>query len=155
MLPKTVIYYGSRQAVPEPIALTAGPLTMRFEPLTGLLRYIRIGDHEIVRALYLDRLRSDDPHLPDAALPRIDDERHNGRPYRWVYGVGGQDAGDFPNRIVKVDTERRASVWQYWQLSSMSPACRRCSLPRRRCSSPPTIGSFRTIATGRCVCLSA
>ena len=52
MLPKTVIYYGSRQAVPEPIALTAGPLTMRFEPLTGLLRYIRIGDHEIVRALY-------------------------------------------------------------------------------------------------------
>src|SRR2546423_13482414 len=52
MPPKTVIYYGSREEIPEPVALVAGPLTMQFEPLTGLLRYIRIGDHEIVRAIY-------------------------------------------------------------------------------------------------------
>jgi len=52
MLPKTVIYYGSREEIPEPVGLVAGPLTMQFEPLTGLVRYIRIGDHEIVRAIY-------------------------------------------------------------------------------------------------------
>jgi hypothetical protein len=52
MIPKHFLYDGSREPVPEPIALTAGPLTMQFEPRTGLLRYIRIGDHEIVRAIY-------------------------------------------------------------------------------------------------------
>jgi D-apionolactonase len=52
MLPKTVYHYGSREEIPEPLSLTAGPLTMQFEPLTGVLRYIRIGDHEIVRAIY-------------------------------------------------------------------------------------------------------
>src|SRR3954451_6809863 len=52
MLPKTVLYYGSSQKLPEPVVLTAGPLTMQFEPLTGFLRYIRLGDHEIVRAIY-------------------------------------------------------------------------------------------------------
>ncbi|MBM3838663.1 MAG: hypothetical protein FJ398_12010 [Verrucomicrobia bacterium] len=41
------------EAVPaEPIALAAGPLTMIFEPGTAFLRYIRVGDHEIVRAIY-------------------------------------------------------------------------------------------------------
>jgi len=91
-------------------------------------------DTEIVQALYLDRLRTVDPHLPDATLrryvlplgggdvrsvplgdarmelPRIDYQRHNGRPYRYVYGVGGQDEGDFPNRIVKADVEHRESA---------------------------------------------
>src|ERR1051325_6369409 len=52
MLPKTVLYYGSKTGLPDPIALKAGPLTMRFEPLTGFIRYIRIGDHEIIRAVY-------------------------------------------------------------------------------------------------------
>lgn len=52
MLPKTVIYYGSNQEIPEPVGLVAGPLTMQFEPLTGLVRYVRIGDHEILRAIY-------------------------------------------------------------------------------------------------------
>jgi beta,beta-carotene 9',10'-dioxygenase len=93
-------------------------------------------DPEIVKALYLDRLRRPDASVPRATLrrytvpldggtvqseqlsdvsielPRIDYARHNGRPYRYVYGVGGAAEGDFPNRIVKVDVERRASaVW--------------------------------------------
>src|SRR6267143_1384070 len=52
MLPKTVLYYGRNEPFAEPIPLRAGPLTMQFEPGTGLLRYIRIGDHEIARAIY-------------------------------------------------------------------------------------------------------
>src|SRR6267143_4606367 len=52
MLSKTLVYYGSKELIPEPVGLVAGPLTMQFEPLTGLVRYIRIGDHEIVRAIY-------------------------------------------------------------------------------------------------------
>src|SRR6267143_1507494 len=52
MMPNTLLRDGSDQPAPEPLPLSAGPLTMQFEPLTGLLRYIRIGDHEIVRAIY-------------------------------------------------------------------------------------------------------
>jgi hypothetical protein len=52
MLAKTVLYYGAKTALPDPVALKAGPLTMQFEPLTGFIRYIRIGDHEIIRAIY-------------------------------------------------------------------------------------------------------
>jgi carotenoid cleavage dioxygenase-like enzyme len=91
-------------------------------------------DAEIVQAVYLDKLRTVEPHLPPASLrryvlplgggdvrserlsdvsmelPRIDYERHNGRPYRYAYGVGSQSEGDFPNRIVKADVERRESA---------------------------------------------
>ncbi|MDY6779220.1 MAG: carotenoid oxygenase family protein, partial [Halobacteria archaeon] len=36
----------------------------------------------------------------------------NGREYRYAYGVGNRDEGDFPNRLVKVDVkEHEASVW--------------------------------------------
>jgi beta,beta-carotene 9',10'-dioxygenase len=81
-------------------------------------------DDEIVRALYLDRLRSGAPvptselrryRVPlgggDAKretiasgfeLPRINYRRHNGRPYRYVYGNGAQD-GSFITRIQKGD----------------------------------------------------
>lgn len=52
MLSRTLLRYGSNLPLPEPVPLRAGPLTMQFEPLTGWLRYIRIGDHEIVRAIY-------------------------------------------------------------------------------------------------------
>src|SRR3954453_8197497 len=52
MLPQTVLRYDRNEPVLDPIPLRAGPLTMQFEPATGLLRYLRIGDHEIVRAIY-------------------------------------------------------------------------------------------------------
>ena len=47
MLAKTILYDGSKEPAPPPVPLKAGPLTMQFEPGTGYLRYIRIGDHEI------------------------------------------------------------------------------------------------------------
>ncbi len=52
MLPKTVLYDGSHEAPPKPMDLRAGPLTMVFEPKTAFLRHIRLGDHEVVRAIY-------------------------------------------------------------------------------------------------------
>lgn len=37
---------------PRPIELRAGPLTLSFEPATAFVRHIRLGDHEVVRAIY-------------------------------------------------------------------------------------------------------
>lgn len=90
-------------------------------------------DAEIVGALYLDRLRSEAPlpapelrryrigadgveveRLADVGLelPRIDYKHDNGRPYRYVYGVGPRAAGDFLNQIVKVDVVvKTARTW--------------------------------------------
>jgi hypothetical protein len=50
MLSKTFLYSGGE--APRPIELRAGPLTLRFEPETAVLRHIRLGDHEVVRAIY-------------------------------------------------------------------------------------------------------
>ena len=44
-------HYGSEQPLPEQRVLRAGPLTMLYE--NGDLRYIRLGEHEIVRRLYV------------------------------------------------------------------------------------------------------
>ena len=52
MLPKTVLYYGSENPPPEQIELRAGPLSMFFEPESGFLRYIRMGNREILRGIY-------------------------------------------------------------------------------------------------------
>src|SRR5688572_27795266 len=49
---KSVMYYGSEKPVPRPVALKAGPLTMIFEPETAFLRHVRLGDFEVVRAIY-------------------------------------------------------------------------------------------------------
>lgn len=45
-------YYGKDEPLPRQIELAAGPLTMVFEPELGLLRYVRLGDAEILRAIY-------------------------------------------------------------------------------------------------------
>jgi hypothetical protein len=37
---------------PNVIALRAGPLEMEFEPASGLLRRVRLGTHELIRAIY-------------------------------------------------------------------------------------------------------
>jgi beta,beta-carotene 9',10'-dioxygenase len=82
---------------------------------------------DIVSALYLDRLRTDgfQPPVPELRryrvslsggevtreplvaapldLPRIDYARHNGRPYRYVYGAGGD--GGFLQQVIKADLE--------------------------------------------------
>lgn len=50
-LPTNVLYYGKAAPLPEQIPLRAGPLTMIYE--NGDLRYIKVGEHEIVRRLYV------------------------------------------------------------------------------------------------------
>jgi D-apionolactonase len=49
---KSVMYYGSERPVTAPVPLKAGPLTMIFEPDTAFLRHVRLGDFEVVRAIY-------------------------------------------------------------------------------------------------------
>ncbi len=91
-------------------------------------------DAEIVRALYLKRLREPNPRLPDPQLrryglhlgtgrvrserladiglelPRINYRQCNGQPYRYVYGNGAATHGDFLDQIVKADIERRETA---------------------------------------------
>jgi carotenoid cleavage dioxygenase-like enzyme len=92
-------------------------------------------DPSIIDALYLDRLRGEHPALPmpvlrrfrlgldsgtvaneplsDVALelPRIDYARHNGRPYRYVYGVG--QSREWLDQIVKIDVDdRTTATWE-------------------------------------------
>lgn len=93
-------------------------------------------DPSIIDALYLDRVRSDpalppvrarryeidldggdvrarDLHDGDLELPRIAYRTRNGRPYRHVYGVGGDGEGGWIDRVVKVDVEGgAAAVWR-------------------------------------------
>src|SRR6266436_4368568 len=52
MLPKSVLHHGSSQPLLKPLELRAGPLTMIFEPGSAFLRHIRLGDHEVLRAIY-------------------------------------------------------------------------------------------------------
>lgn len=49
---KSVLYYGSQQELLPPLQLRAGPLTMIFEPASAFLRHVRLGDHEVLRAIY-------------------------------------------------------------------------------------------------------
>ena len=50
-MPSQAFLYCGRETV-RPIELRAGPLTLSFEPQTAFLRHIRLGDHEVVRAIY-------------------------------------------------------------------------------------------------------
>ena len=52
MLNQNILLYGHEELPPKPITLRAGPLTALFEPDNAFLRYIRLGDHEIVRNIY-------------------------------------------------------------------------------------------------------
>ena len=63
MLPANVLYYGKDEPLPEQLALRAGPLSLVYE--NGDLRYIRLGDQEIVRRIYVAvRDRNWDTLLP-------------------------------------------------------------------------------------------
>lgn len=50
-LPKNVLYYGKDEPLPEQQPLRAGPLSLVYE--AGDLRYIRLGEHEILRRVYV------------------------------------------------------------------------------------------------------
>jgi carotenoid cleavage dioxygenase-like enzyme len=91
-------------------------------------------DPGVIGALYLDSLRDGSSPMPTAQLrryrlglatgrveeetlvdnvelPRIDYRVCNGRPHRYVYGIGsGADAASFLDRIVKVDTDSGESL---------------------------------------------
>lgn len=49
-LPVEVLYYGEEKPLPQVVPLRAGPLTMIYE--AGDLRYIRLGDKELIRRWY-------------------------------------------------------------------------------------------------------
>jgi len=51
MLPKNVLYYGKEEPLPQQRALRAGPLSLIYE--AGDLRYIKLGDREILRRVYV------------------------------------------------------------------------------------------------------
>lgn len=48
---QNVLYYGSEAALPEQLQLRAGPLSLIYE--AGDLRYIRLGEREILRRVYV------------------------------------------------------------------------------------------------------
>lgn len=49
---QNLLLYGQAELPPAPLTLRAGPLTMMFEPDNAFLRYVRLGDHEIIRSIY-------------------------------------------------------------------------------------------------------
>nr|MBC8254944.1 hypothetical protein [Ardenticatenia bacterium] len=51
MQSKNVLYYGKDDPLPEQMRLRAGPLSLVYEE--GDLRYIRLGDREILRRVYV------------------------------------------------------------------------------------------------------
>lgn len=51
ILPRRVLYYGRDEALPEQVELRAGPLSLVYED--GDVRYIRLGQQEILRRIYV------------------------------------------------------------------------------------------------------
>jgi hypothetical protein len=51
-IPRNVLCHGSVTHRPSPIHLRSGQFTCVFEPDTGFLRHLRLGDHEVVRGIY-------------------------------------------------------------------------------------------------------
>ena len=87
-LPRSVLYYGKDEPLPEGTQLSAGPLSMMFE--AGDLRYIRFGDQEILRRVYVAiRDHNWDTILPQLSNVRI--ERESDR-FRITYDVENQSA---------------------------------------------------------------
>jgi carotenoid cleavage dioxygenase-like enzyme len=98
-------------------------------------------DPSIIDALYLDRVRADGALPPARArrytidldgggvderdlwdgnfeLPRIAYRTHNGRPYRFAYGVGGE--ATWIDRVVKLDVE--AGTATHWESAGCYPS---------------------------------
>ena len=82
-LPLRVLYYGKDEPLPEQTQLRAGPLSMIFE--AGDLRYIRFGDHEILRRVYV-AVRD---HNWDTILPQLSNAQIEGddEAFRITYDV--------------------------------------------------------------------
>lgn len=50
--PANILYYGRKDPLPDVISLQAGPVSAIFDVETASLRYVRLGGHEVVRAIY-------------------------------------------------------------------------------------------------------
>ena len=87
-LPRSVLHYGKDEPLPEQMQLCAGPLSMIFE--AGDLRYIRLGDHEILRRVYV-AVRD---HNWDTILPRLSNVQieREGDGFRITYDVENKGA---------------------------------------------------------------
>ena len=116
-LPLRVLYYGKDEPLPEQTQLRAGPLSMVFE--AGDLRYIRFGDREILRRIYVAvRDHNWDTILPQLSNVQIEQE---GDAFRITYDVankagdvdffwGGTIAGDANGTITfSMDGEARST----------------------------------------------
>jgi hypothetical protein len=82
-LPRNVLYYGRDAPLPEQIALRAGALSLIYE--AGDLRYIRLGQREILRRVYV-ALRDRNwgtvlPVLSNVQIEQTDDS------FQMSYGV--------------------------------------------------------------------
>jgi len=52
MVTETFLTYGQPEPPTGLIPLRAGPLTMRYDPTSGFVRWIKLGDHEVLRGIY-------------------------------------------------------------------------------------------------------
>ncbi len=87
-LPLSVLRYGKDEPLPERTELRAGPLSVIFE--AGDLRYIRFGDHEILRRVYVAvRDHNWDTILPQLSKVQIGRE---GNAFRITYDVENKGA---------------------------------------------------------------
>ena len=94
-LPLSVLRYGKDEPPPEQTQLHAGPLSLIFE--AGDLRYIRLGDHEILRRVYV-AIRD---HNWDTILPEISNIQveSNGDAFRITYDVTNKQAALSPDSV--------------------------------------------------------
>lgn len=98
---------GTDTPLPERIELEAGPLRMCFEPEIGFLRYIRLGDREILRGLY-SAVRDHNWDTIPAQITNLDfqqqgdafslafDVTHQARDidFRWKGTIAGSSEGE-------------------------------------------------------------
>ena len=87
-LPIRALHCGKDEPLPEQTQLRAGPLSMIFE--AGDLRYIRFGDHEILRRIYV-AVRD---HNWDTILPQLSNVQieHDSDAFHITYDVKNKGA---------------------------------------------------------------
>src|SRR2546422_6771020 len=105
-LPETVLYYGTTAPLPRSLALTAGPLSLTFEPELAFIRHIRFGEREVLRGIYAAvRDRSwltVSPHVTNVVTRTSGDSfeltfdvecKQDDIDYFWKGRITGSDAG--------------------------------------------------------------
>src|SRR5215212_7659991 len=103
MLSKNVLYYGKDEPLPERQELRAGALTLLYE--AGDLRYIKLGDREILRRIYVAiRDRNWDTLAPAISNHQIDAARDS---FRITYDVENKqgDVDFFWKATISGDTQ--------------------------------------------------